>query len=131
MRYSAKRKKSVALLWLVAYATLLIIPFLGNLYILLSVNSAVKQETESKYNYFLKSLATNIDSALKEVITQSRVIQESDAVNQMAGETAVTPQVLYDLAQLGKEMQRMTGSGSATESFIYYPRIDKIVTSRN
>lgn len=131
MRYSAKRKKSVALLWLVAYATLLIIPFLGNLYILLSVNSAVKQETESKYNYFLKSLATNIDSALKEVITQSRVIQESDAINQMAGETAVTPQVLYDLAQIGKEMQRMTGSGSATESFIYYPRIDKIVTSHN
>lgn len=131
MKYSLKRKRTVALLWLAAYAALLIIPFFGNLYILLSVNSAVKHETESKYRYFLKSLSTNIDSALKTVIVTGNIIQESAAVNKLAEATEITPQILYDLAQLGKEMRKTTDRGDFVESFVYYPRIDKIVTSQN
>lgn len=129
MKYKIKRKRTVALMWLLTYAVLLIIPFLGDAYILLSVNSTVKKETESKYTYFLKSFGTNIDSALKDCNSIFSMVNENDAVKQMAAVDEVSSEVLYDLAKLGGDVGRIMGQSKFEEGFVYFPKIDAIVNS--
>lgn len=127
-----KRKKTVALIWVLVYIVLLFIPIFGNGYILMSVNSAIKKETESKNIYFMKTLGGNIDSVFKEMEASKKIIQDISGVNEMASVTKVTPQVLYELKSIGNELKRLgIYDYGKFEKFIYFPSIKKVVTSAN
>ena len=127
-----KRKKTVALIWVLVYIVLLFIPIFGNGYILMSVNSAIKKETESKNTYFMKTLGRNIDSVFKEIEASKKIIQDISGVNEMASVTKVTPQVLYELKSIGNELKRLgIYDYGKFEKFIYFPSIKKVVTSAN
>ena len=128
MKRFLKRKKTVAVFWLISYIFLLIIPLFGNAYILMNVNSAVNQEVNLKYSYFLKSMGANIDMYLKDINSLSYAIKENDSLKNVISCKEENTQFLYDLKMTAEELFRIKNEfKSAFSVFVYLPDTDKVI----
>jgi len=120
----SKGKKTVAVFWLVSYLFLLIIPIFANVYILMSVNNAVKQEIDLKHSYFLKSMGANIDLNLKDINSLAYAVRECESVKNMSQKTDINPSRLLELKQTAVDVSKIrAGYNNSLEIFVYFPRL--------
>jgi len=124
----SKGKKTVAVFWLVSYLFLLIIPIFANVYILMSVNNAVKQEIDLKHSYFLKSMGANIDLNLKDINSLAYAVRECESVKNMSQKTDINPSRLLELKQTAVDVSKIrAGYNNSLEIFVYFPLLDRII----
>lgn len=130
-----KRKKTVAVFWLISYLLLLIIPIFANAYILMSVNTAIKREIKLKYSYFLESMCADIDHNLRDINSLSYAVRELDSVKELSGKSRITPESLYELKRTAGDVSKTrSGYNNSVDVFcvfVYFPRLDMIVCNNS
>ncbi len=130
MKHFITKKRTVAFFWLIAYVLLLVIPILGNAYILYSVNRAVNEETRSKYIYFLDGLSGKIDTNLIEINRAYKTVRENDSLCGVAYGIPDGMNPNYSLMQLARELGEMRYSFSKEiELNIYYPKLNVVLSA--
>ncbi len=125
-----KKKKTVAVFWVISYIILMMITIFGNTFILMRGNSAINSEINLKYSYFLKSMRSNIDVNLKDINTLAYAVRSNESVAGTAKETEINPSFLFELKKTAVEIQKLgAGYKSGISVFVYFPKTDMITFS--
>jgi two-component system response regulator YesN len=124
--------KSVKYSWLITYVILFLIPLLLCNILFVLVDGTIKDQVD-RTNYFaLKQIQQYMDSVVADAARIASSLAFNDRVQAIATfKGDISPKERYDIILLNRSMQSSNYKSEIEEVYIYFKRIDTVISSKH